>query len=80
MLARKGIFTTPSIMQSHVSVIRALARVAYCVSHLHILYHKFKKSQQIIANLINSFNLCGTHGNYAKRQNNQSKLNDSEKN
>ena len=39
MLARKGIFTTPSIMQPHVSVIRALARVTCIVRHLHILYH-----------------------------------------
>ena len=39
MLTRKGIFTTPSIMQSHVSVIRALARVTCIARHLHILYH-----------------------------------------
>ena len=38
MLARKGIFTTPSIMQSHVSVIRALARVACITNHLHIFF------------------------------------------
>ena len=43
MLARKGIFTTPSITQSHVSVIRALARVACITSHLHILYHILRK-------------------------------------
>ena len=38
MLARKGIFTTPSITQSHVSVIRALARVACITNHLHIFF------------------------------------------
>ena len=38
MLTRKGIFTTPSIMQSHVSVIRALARVTCIARHLHIFF------------------------------------------
>ena len=41
MLARKGIFTTPSIMQPYVSTVRAFARVACIASHLHILYHNF---------------------------------------
>ena len=39
MLARKGIFTTPSIMQPYVSTVRAPARVTCIARHLHILYH-----------------------------------------
>ena len=48
MLARKGIFTTPSIMQPYVSAVRAPARVTCIASLLHIFFQDRKRSQKAI--------------------------------
>ena len=53
MLACKGIFTTPSIMQPYVSTVRAPARVTCIARHLHIFFQdRFAVAESNKNNLI----------------------------